>query len=113
MDAEDEAEETEDSFVLNILDEQNPFDELTLSLLKKYVQAFFGIPILLKQTPATYISPPGILALSETTNCPLKQREPRPGQRERSTKVGGSVRRLCSYPEMFAAPTIIMRNCFA
>ncbi|CAD7941953.1 unnamed protein product [Amoebophrya sp. A120] len=83
-----EREIEDDVFLLNILDEATPFEATTLALLKDYVFAFFGIPIRTVQTPKTPVSPPGVLALSEKTNRPLKQRNSRlPDVVAKSTRV--------------------------
>ncbi|CAD7963857.1 unnamed protein product [Amoebophrya sp. A25] len=86
--SEDEAQKAEDVIFLNILDEESPLEDVTLELLKAYILAFFGIPIRTVQTGRTPVSPPGVLALSEKTNRPLKQRNPRLAEHKgKSTRV--------------------------
>lgn len=58
--SEEETQTQEDDvFILNVLDEENPFDGKTWELLREYVMSFFGIPIKCWQTPKTPVSPAG------------------------------------------------------
>ncbi len=104
---EEEAEENRetDVFILNIMDEKLPFSKQTLDLLRRYINAFFGIPVQVQQPKETAVSPPGLLALAEKTNRPLKQRVPRlPEHPCKSTRV--------SIQRMFTTSLVVL-HCYA
>ena len=83
MSEDEEHEFQSDAFLLNILDEEIPFDKKTLSMLKDYVLAFFGIPLEVVHTPHTPASPAGAPAMAEKTNRPLRRRVPRQPEKDK------------------------------